>query len=195
MVPLFDKYGVQVVFSGHEHSYQRSVPMRNSRTVADGSGTNYFTSGGGGAILYPVPPVPLVAFAKSDYHYLRAEVQGIRLNIRSVRQDGTELDNYVVAPLPAFSDDPKVPPVTLDPGPTAGATIRIVGRGLAEEETFSCGPGPQTSMAGAVVTVNGVPIQLLYVSPTQIYGMLPSTVQGNVTVRVTTSNGFAERSI
>jgi uncharacterized protein (TIGR03437 family) len=50
-------------------------------------------------------------------------------------------------------------------------------------------------MVGTVVTVNGVPVQLLYVSPTQIYAVLPFPVSGNVTIRVTTANGFIEKSI
>ena len=195
MCPLFDKYGVQLVFSGHEHSYQRSVPMRNSVKVAANEGTNYVTSGGGGAILYPVPGIPNVAFAKPDYHYLKVQVTGTSINIRCIRQDGAELDNYTIAPTPSFTDDVKVFPVTLTPGPTAGATIRIIGRGLAAEENFVCSPLPQTEMAGTVVTVNGVPIQLLYVSPTQIYGVLPFPIQGNITVRVTTANGLTEKSV
>src|SRR5262249_13515737 len=186
---------VQLVFSGHEHSYQRSVPIRKSSFVASGVGTNYFTSGGGGAILYPVPDKPMVAFAKSAYHYLSAEVLGTHIVIRSIRYDGVEMDSYVVAPAPVFSDDSKLTPVTLAPGPVSGGLIRIIGRGLAGEETFACTPNAPTDMAGTVVTVNGNPIQLLYVSPTQIYGQLPFTADGNVTVRVTTPNGFVERSI
>ena len=195
MVPIFEKNGVQLVLSGHEHSYQRSVPIRKSGVVSPNVGTNYVTSGGGGATLYPVPSVPMVAFARSAYHYLRAEVQGTRIVIHSIRQDGVEIDNYVVAPTPVFSDEPRVAPLTLTPGPVAGATIRIVGRGLAAEETFLCTPAPPTEMAGTVVTINGNPIQLLYVSPTQIYGQLPFAVEGNITVRVTTANGFVDKSI
>ena len=45
------------------------------------------------------------------------------------------------------------------------------------------------------LTVNGTRIQLLYVSPTQIYAQLPFNVDGNVTVRVTTANGSIEKSI
>ena len=137
----------------------------------------------------------MVAFARSAHHYLRAEVEGTRITVRSIRHDGVELDSYTVAPAPVFSDDSKLTPVTLTPGPVAGALIRIIGRGLAAEETFSCTPALPTDMAGTVVTLNGNPIQLLYVSPTQIYGQLPFTLDGNVTVRVTTANGFVERSI
>jgi len=58
-----------------------------------------------------------------------------------------------------------------------------------------CTPTPPTDLAGTVVTVNGQPIQLLYVSPTQIYAQLPFAIDGNITIRITTANGFVERSI
>jgi len=195
LTPIFERNGVQLVICGHEHSYQRSVPIRNSSTVSSGIGTHYFTSGGGGAILYPVPDKTMIAFARREYHYLRAEVQGLRINIRSISQLGAELDNYSIAPTPAFSDAPRVAPVTLTPGPVAGATIRIIGRNLAGDEMFACTPTPPIELAGTVVTVNGNPIQLLYVSPSQIYAVLPFPVEGNITIRVTTANGFVERSI
>src|SRR5262249_41006487 len=90
VVPILEKNGVQLVLSGHEHSYQRSVPIRKSSIVDAAIGTSYFTSGGGGAILYPTPDKPLVAFRASEYHYLRAEVQGTRITVRSIRYDGVE---------------------------------------------------------------------------------------------------------
>jgi Calcineurin-like phosphoesterase/Purple acid Phosphatase, N-terminal domain/IPT/TIG domain len=195
VVPILEKYGVQVVFSGHEHSYQRNYAIRKSTIVDPSVGTNYITSGGGGAFLYSVAEIGLVAFAKSAYHYVRAEVQGTRILFRSIRQDGVELESFSIAPTPAFSDDPKVTPVTMSPGPVAGAFIRIIGRGLATEESFMCTPAPPNDLAGTMVTVNGQPIQLLYVSPTQIFAQLPFAVDGNITIRITTSNGFVEKSI
>jgi acid phosphatase type 7 len=195
IVPILDNNGVQLVLSGHEHSYQRSVPVRRSATVSANAGTNYVTSGGGGAVLYAVPLKSLVAFGQSAYHYLRAEVRGTQMTIHAVRADGVEIDSFSIAPVPAFTDDPRLAPVTLNPGPVAGATLRIIGRALAAEETFLCSTTPPTDMAGTVVTVNGQPVQLLYVSPTQIYAQLPFPVSGNVVVRITTANGFAETSI
>jgi 3',5'-cyclic AMP phosphodiesterase CpdA len=195
VVPILDDTGVQICLSGHEHSYQRSQPIRKSVFVDPGLGTNYFTSGGGGAPLYAVSNIPLVAFGQSAFHYLRAEVQGTQITIHAIQYDGTEIDSTTIAPAPVFSDDPRVPQVTLSPGPIAGATIRIIGRNLAAEETFLCTPAAPTTMAGTVVTVNGQPVQLLYVSPTQIYAQLPFPVSGNITIRVTTANGFVEKSI
>ena len=46
--PLFEKYQVTAVFSGHDHVYER----------AEHEGIRYFVSGGGGAPLYPRRPHP-----------------------------------------------------------------------------------------------------------------------------------------
>jgi hypothetical protein len=203
MVPIFERNGVQVVLSGHEHSYQRSRPIWKNNFVASNLGINYLTSGGGGAALYSspgdgAPSVPIVAFARSEYHYLRAEVNGPSMIVHVLRKDGTEIESYPIAPSPAFSDNPQIVPLTLSPGPVAGATIRIFGRNLAAQEMFSCTPPgttPPTEMAGTVVYVNDVPISLLYVSPTQIYAQLPVAVSGNITIRIKTPNGSIDRSL
>ena len=196
LLPILEKYGVQVVLGGHEHSYQRSRPMRNSNFVAPEAGTTYIASGGGGASLYAVyGGYPMVAFGQSAHHYLRAEVRGTRLTFHAIRNDGVEFDTYTIAPAPLLADDPAVQPVALLPGLFAGPIVCITGRNLAEQETFCSGPGPHTAMAGTIVTVNGAPTPLLYVSPRQIYCQLPGRVDGNITVRVTTANGFVETSV
>ena len=51
-VPMFDKHGVDVVFAGHNHIYERSVPIRGGQEVAPADGTTYVVSGGAGAPLY-----------------------------------------------------------------------------------------------------------------------------------------------
>ena len=125
---------------------------------------------------------------------MRAEVRGTKITFHAIRHDGVEIDTYSVAPRPVFTDDAGVAPIVMTPGPSAGATIRILGRGLAAEETFVCTPIAPTELAGTTVTINGRPIQLLYVSGSQIYAQLPFNVDGNVTVRVTTANGSSEMS-
>ncbi len=66
-VPLFDKYQVDLVISGHNHCYERTLPLRNGAITAQtaqgtGSGpqrtdselgTTYITAGGGGQVLTP----------------------------------------------------------------------------------------------------------------------------------------------
>ncbi len=51
--PKFDSYGVDVVLSGHNHIYERSVPIRGGAEVPMGEGTLFLVSGGAGADLYP----------------------------------------------------------------------------------------------------------------------------------------------
>ncbi len=83
--PLFEKYQVSAVFSGHDHVYER----------AERNGIRYFVSGGGGAPLYPrrqkSNPVDLEAVKKFErvLHYLRVNVNGNRIEVTAVRADGT----------------------------------------------------------------------------------------------------------
>ncbi len=50
--PAFEAGRAQVVFAGHNHIYERSVPIRDGSEVPDGQGTVYVVSGGAGAPLY-----------------------------------------------------------------------------------------------------------------------------------------------
>lgn len=65
-VPLFDKYQVDLVISGHNHCYERTLPLRQGAIVAQAQGTSselqgidselgttYITAGGGGQVLAP----------------------------------------------------------------------------------------------------------------------------------------------
>jgi hypothetical protein len=55
-VPLFDQHQVDLVISGHNHCYERTLPIRDGQPSTDSStevdsakGTTYVTAGGGGA--------------------------------------------------------------------------------------------------------------------------------------------------
>jgi len=67
LVPLFEQYGVDVVFSGHSHAYERY----------SNNGIPYIVTGGGGGPLYelPVDTVPPIRqFGLSTYHYCVVDV-------------------------------------------------------------------------------------------------------------------------
>ncbi len=66
--PIFDQHQVDLVVNGHNHSYERTHPMRAgqvTREVVTGTvrpatdGTTYVTAGGGGQTAYPVGLWPL----------------------------------------------------------------------------------------------------------------------------------------
>jgi hypothetical protein len=45
-VPLFEKYGVDLGFSGHDHDYERTHPIRGDQIAPDGEGVVYVVAGG-----------------------------------------------------------------------------------------------------------------------------------------------------
>jgi acid phosphatase type 7 len=194
VVPILERYGVQVVFSGHEHSYQRTLPIRNAVPSGDGKGVTYFTTGGGGGGLYPVYPSALIAAAASEYHYLRVHVGGGRLKVSAVALNGFELDSYLLQPKPAFLKDNYGAVISLKPS-GFGAEISIHGNSLALDEVSV--PQGSTSLENMTteVFVNGMQVPLYSASPKLIHGYVPFPIDGPVSVRVVTANGFTEASI
>ncbi len=99
--PLFEKYQVSAVFSGHDHVYSR----------AENEGIRYFVSGGGGAPLYPRKPksnpIDVEAVKKFErvLHYLRVNITSRRVEISAIRADGTTVETITwqegSAPSPA----------------------------------------------------------------------------------------------
>lgn len=70
LCPLFERYGVSIVFSGHDHNYQRLL-YRN---------VFYIVTGGGGAPLYDqVTTSPYSQVFKKVNHFCRLCVKGNRL--------------------------------------------------------------------------------------------------------------------
>jgi hypothetical protein len=55
LAPLYEKYGVDIVWSGHAHIYERTWPIRDGRVVSE-NGVVYVTIGvGGGGLDYIGP--------------------------------------------------------------------------------------------------------------------------------------------
>jgi 3',5'-cyclic AMP phosphodiesterase CpdA len=197
VVPILEAYGVQVVFSGEEHSYQRSYSVRQDLVVPDGCGIVYFTTGGGGAGLYPVDPSnPRIAFGRSEHHYLRVEVNGMQMAVRAIRQDGSEIDRFIVAPCPILAADTAGgEPVTFYPSPDGRTLMRISGHSLASEEMAADASSLPDELGGTSVLVNGRAAHLIYVATNQIYAEVPNRVTGTLTVRVVTPNGSVDTTV
>jgi hypothetical protein len=60
-VPLFDRYSVDLVLSGHNHCYERTLPLRSGHVVSTDTaavhsqtGTTYIVAGGGGQQATPL---------------------------------------------------------------------------------------------------------------------------------------------
>ena len=101
--PIFDDYGVDVVFNGHNHFYQRSFPMRNYGITSDdphrysgSDGTIYVVTGGGGAGLYTPVDTWFVANQEEINHYCRIEVDGGWLRCDTINIDGELIDYFLI---------------------------------------------------------------------------------------------------
>src|SRR3972149_2517686 len=66
LVPLFEKYGVQLVVSGHAHNYERSML----------NGVTYLVAGGGGAPLHVSGKGPLTIYSETTYHFVKIDIEG-----------------------------------------------------------------------------------------------------------------------
>ncbi|HEY8192287.1 MAG TPA: metallophosphoesterase [Gaiellaceae bacterium] len=88
-VPLFERYRVRLVLSGHDHNYQRFAPRQGVRYVVHGGGSPYSYA------LKPCPAgYPRRVKARRDQGFLYLVVRGDRLDGWSVRVDGRRVDHF-----------------------------------------------------------------------------------------------------
>jgi hypothetical protein len=87
-VPIFEAYGVDLVLSGHDHDYQRSVPL---------NGVTYVVSGGG-AGTRRTGTERYTAYSASAPHFVDLHVFPDRLVLRAVNHDLRMFDEVVIAP-------------------------------------------------------------------------------------------------
>lgn len=90
-VPLFERYRVRLVLSGHDHSYQRFAPRR---------GVRYVVHGGGNPNLYPITRCPAGyprrLRARGEQGFLYFVVQTNRLDGFAVVPSGQRTDHFTV---------------------------------------------------------------------------------------------------
>jgi acid phosphatase len=90
-VPLFERHGVRLVLSGHDHNYQRFAPRRGVRYVVHGGGGNRFYE------PRACPPgYPRRLRARREFGFLYLVVRANRLDGWSVRADGRRTDHFAL---------------------------------------------------------------------------------------------------
>jgi hypothetical protein len=98
--PLFEQYGVDLVLAGHDHHYERTLPLFSGLPVEAGCGPVYVVTGGGGASQFSrmITPTRRAAVALSRYHFVRLTVTLDQIVGRAVGEMGEEIDHFVVRP-------------------------------------------------------------------------------------------------
>jgi hypothetical protein len=104
---LFEEGGVDLVLSGHEHDYERAVPMRGAGQAAPGvQGVTYAVVGTGGASLRPFPsqrPDWSAARSAAEHGFLDVRIDGDTLVARMMTAGGTSLDSFTLTKPPRDS--------------------------------------------------------------------------------------------
>jgi hypothetical protein len=85
--PLFDSNRVDIVFAGHDHDYERTIPI---------NGVTYIVSGGGGAPLGSVGSNPWTAYSESTHQFCLVKIKGLKLAMYSIRPDGSICDSLIM---------------------------------------------------------------------------------------------------
>ncbi len=99
--PIFDEYGVDVVFSGHEHVFEVSRELDGTGAEVSGRrGTTYITSAGSGAQLYETGTRTWQRYTESVVNFCLVHVTNRSLEITPYRGDGTVIEQGRVTRTP-----------------------------------------------------------------------------------------------
>ena len=90
--PLFVRYGVNAVFSGHDHIYERTIPQQ---------GIHYFVTGAGGDArrgdVNLKSPFRAASYDE-DNHFMLIEAEHERITFQSISETGRIVDRGVIEP-------------------------------------------------------------------------------------------------
>lgn len=97
IVPLYEQHGVDLVFFGHLHTYERSLPIKDG-TINRRSGVVYVQGGGGGGNLEDFAPTRSWFSGKTyrGHHYFTVSVDERRLHLRMYDREGRLRDFFEV---------------------------------------------------------------------------------------------------
>jgi predicted phosphodiesterase len=88
LLPLAQKYGVQVMFAGHDHCFERFVPV---------GGVHMVTTGAGGVALYGASEWDLgSAQFYAVHHFVKVDITGETLLLRAITTNGVAFDGYTI---------------------------------------------------------------------------------------------------
>ena len=86
---LVKRYGVELIVTGHDHQYERTVPIE---------GAIYIVSGSAGAPTRTIDPEWFTAHARTEPHYVLVDVEpdARTMTVRAINLDGNVFDTAVL---------------------------------------------------------------------------------------------------
>ncbi|MFW5696977.1 MAG: metallophosphoesterase [Fimbriimonadaceae bacterium] len=96
LLPLYEEHGVDMVFYGHLHTYERSWPIRGGQVVD--KGTIHVQTGGAGGNLENAAPTRswFSATTYRGHHLCILEVNGNRIDFKMVDLEGRIRDRFTL---------------------------------------------------------------------------------------------------
>jgi hypothetical protein len=101
LVPLYEKYGVDVAFAGHIHSYERTWPILNL-SINQQKGVRYIISGGGGGGLESAAPQRawFSIHVQRGHHYCFATIHDRTIQFKAYDLEGRLFDTFELTKSP-----------------------------------------------------------------------------------------------
>lgn len=91
---LFDRGGVDLVLTGHDHYYHRT--FRIGRAAEGRRGVYHVTTAGGGAPLYETRAEIYSAVARSSHHHMVLDIDGPLLKGVAIDLEGAVIDSFSI---------------------------------------------------------------------------------------------------
>jgi len=99
IVPLLEKHGVDICFSGHVHDYERTFPILDGDVVPwDEGGVIYVTTAGGGGHLEDFDPAntPFGHRKANRHHFVYVAIHDGILEFQAMDEDGRLFDVFTL---------------------------------------------------------------------------------------------------
>ena len=93
LYPIFEKYGVDVVFSGHDHNYERSEPIVGKD---GGNPVTYVVCGNGGTPLRYIGHREWTHYAERVFGFVKVNIDGSRLQFQAFNIDNKVIDEFTL---------------------------------------------------------------------------------------------------
>ncbi len=171
LVPLFEQYGVDVVFSGDDHFYRHTLV----------NGIHYIVTGGGGAPLHAVG-TPMAGaeplYAESAQEHCVIDVTPATFQCWAVRTNGTIMDSFSLvkdATAPAISDVAATD-ITANSAKITWATDEAANSLVRYGTTAAY---DSTASAAAMVTAHAITLTGLQPQTTYYYEVVSADFAGN----------------